>query len=205
MSLSVTYAASFANVTVDQYLSVWATGFKTADHNASNTGGFNEGGTDGSQYAIRGTNGSNYAVIAQSDTQTGLHYVWDSALPAGNNLNHYLYGELDTVTLGNNLLKDASGNYSVQSLAVSFDGLDLNAAQGAGRAGNDVHNVIYNLMQGKTGALETVLDNLLADYGVSTNSTFAQIDAALAAGPVHAASAEAVGVQALPEDLALAA
>ncbi|MFJ4392689.1 heme acquisition protein HasA [Pseudomonas soli] len=205
MSLSVTYSASFASVTVDQYLSVWAAGFKTADHNASNTGGFNEGGTDGSQYAIRGTNGSNYAVIAQSDTQTGLHYVWDASLPASSNLNHYLYGELDTVTLGNTLLKDASGNYSVQSLAVSFDGLDLSAAQGAGRAGNDVHNVIYNLMQGKTGALETVLDNLLADYGVSTNSTFAQIDAALAAGPVHAASAEAVGVQALPDDLALAA
>jgi heme acquisition protein HasA len=49
-----------------------------------------------------------------------------------------------------------------------------------------------------------VLDNLLADYGVSTNNTFAQINTALAAGPV-AASVEAVGVQALPEDLALAA
>ena len=204
MSLSVTYSASFANFTVDQYLSAWATGFKTADHNASNTGGFNEGGTDGSQYAIRGTNGSNFAVIAESDTPTGLHYVWNASLPAGDNQNHYLYGELDTVTLGNTLLRDASGNYSVQALAVSFDGLDLNAAQGAGRAGNDVHNVIYNLMQGKTSGLETVLDNLLADYGVSTNNTFAQINTALAAGPV-AASAEAVGVQALPEDLALAA
>ena len=79
------------------------------------------------------------------------------------------------------------------------------AAQGAGRAGNEVQGVIYGLMQGNTSALEGVLDNLLAGYGVSTNNTFAEIGAALAAGPAHAAAAEAVGVQALPEDLALAA
>jgi heme acquisition protein HasA len=41
--------------------------------------------------------------------------------------------------------------------------------------------VIYNLMQARP-PLETVLDNLLADYGVSTNNTFAQINTALAAG-----------------------
>jgi len=205
MSVSVTYSASFANITVDQYFTLWSTGFKTADHNASNTGGFNNGSFDGDQYAIRGTNGSNYAVIAESETANGLHYVFNPALPASNNLNHYLWGELDSVQLGNGLQGGGGSDYSLSAFAVSFEGLDLSAAQGAGRVGNDVHNVIYSLMQGNTDALESVLDNLLADYGVSTDSTFAAISSALAAGPSSALAAEAVGVQALPEDLALAA
>ena len=51
MSISVTYDAVFANYTVDQYLSEWATGFVTAGHGNSNTGGFNTGTYDGSEYA----------------------------------------------------------------------------------------------------------------------------------------------------------
>lgn len=205
MTLSVNYAANLSSLTVDQYLTIWSTGFRTADHNASNTGGFNNGGFNGDQYAIRGTNGSNYAVIAESDTANGLHYVFNPALPASSNQNHYLWGELDKVTLGNTLVGGSGSDYSVTSLAVSFDGLDLASALGAGRVGNEVHTVISNLMQGNTSALEGVLDTLLADYGVSTNNTFSVISAALVAGPLNSVAAEAVGVQALPEDLALAA
>lgn len=205
MSLSVTYSASFANVTVDQYLSLWSTGFKTADHNASNTGGFDNGGTDGTQYAIRGTNGSNYAVIAESDTTNGLHYVYDQDLAPTDNLNHYLYGELDTVSLGTGLAGGNGTPYTLNTFAVSFDGLGLEALEGAGRLGNDVHNVIYNLMRGNTSGLDSVLDTLLSDYGVSTANTFADISTALANGPISSVAADAVGVQQLPEDLALAA
>ncbi|MFK3774051.1 MULTISPECIES: heme acquisition protein HasA [Pseudomonas] len=206
MTLSVNYAATFANVSVDSYLAFWSTSFKTADHGSSNTGGFSNGTFSGDQYAISGS-GSSYAFIADSDTSNGLNYVFNPALPASSTQNHYLWGELDNVSLGQQLGGGGGSDYSLSNFVVTFGGLDLSSALGDGRVAgaNDVHDVIYGLMQGNTSALESVLDNLLADYGVSTNNTFADISAALAAGPVSTVSADAVGVQALPEDLALAA
>lgn len=206
MTLSVTYSATFANVTVDSYLNFWSTGFKTADHGAGNTGGFSNGTFSGDQYATSGSN-SSYAFIADSDTSNGLNYVFNPVLPASSTQNHYLWGELDNVSLGQQLGGGGGSDYTLSNFVVTFQGLDLSSALGAGRVegANDVHDVIYGLMQGNTSALESVLDSLLADYGVSTDNTFADISAALAAGPVSTASAEAVGVQALPEDLALAA
>lgn len=207
MTLSVNYAPAFANATVDSYLAFWTNGFQTADHGAGNTGGFSNGTFSGDQYATSGSN-SSYAFIADSDTSNGLNYVFNPMLPASSTQNHYLWGELDNVSLGQTLGGGAGSDYTLSNFVVTFEGLDLSAAQGAGRVpgANDVHDVIYGLMQGNTSALESVLDDLLAGYGVSTNNTFADISAALAAGPSStAASAEAVGVQALPEDLALAA
>ncbi|AMK32979.1 heme acquisition protein HasA [Pseudomonas mosselii] len=205
MTLSVNYDAAFASSTVDDYLAFWSAGFVTAGHGYSNTGGFSNGTFDGDQYATHGRNNSDYAFIADSDSANGLHYVFDPSKAPGDNLNHYLWGSLDNVSLGEVLGGGSGSDFSLGNYVVSFNGLDLDAAQGAGRAGNEVQGVIYGLMQGNTSALEGVLDNLLAGYGVSTNNTFAEIGAALAAGPAHAAAAEAVGVQALPEDLALAA
>ncbi|MEA3237014.1 heme acquisition protein HasA [Pseudomonas mosselii] len=205
MTLSVNYDAAFASSTVDDYLAFWSAGFVTAGHGYSNTGGFSNGTFDGDQYATHGRNNSDYAFIADSDSANGLHYVFDPSKAPGDNLNHYLWGSLDNVSLGEVLGGGSGSDFSLGNYVVSFNGLDLDAAQGAGRAGNEVQGVIYGLMQGNTSALEGVLDNLLAGYGVSTNNTFAEIGAALAAGPAHAAVAEAVGVQALPEDLALAA
>lgn len=201
MSISVTYdAAIFANYTVDEYLAEWATGFATAGHGTSNTGGFNNGGFNGSQYATHGANGSDYAFIAGSDTANGLHYVFNPALPASSNQNHYLYGSLDNVSLGYDLSGGNGSNFALGNDVVTFSGLDLDSVLGAGRTGNEVHQVIYGLMQGNTSALEGVLDSLLASYSVSTDNTFAEITAAL-----NAASAIAVGVQAQVDDLALAA
>lgn len=201
MSLSVSYdAAIFASYTVDQYLSEWATGFVTAGHGTSNTGGFNNGGFNGSQYATHGTNNSDYAFIADSDTANGLHYVFNPALPASSNQNHYLYGSLDNVSLGYDLTGGNGTDFSLGNDVVTFSGLDLDAALGAGRTGNEVHQVIYGLMQGNTSALESVLDTLLATIGKSTSSTFAEITDA-----INAASANAVGVQSHVDDLALAA
>ncbi|OLS64703.1 heme acquisition protein HasA [Pseudomonas putida] len=200
MSLSVTYDAVFANYTVDQYLSEWATGFFTAGHGNSNTGGFNTGTYDGSEYATHGANGSEYAFIAGSDTANGLHYVFTPGVPANSNLNHYLWGSLDEVSLGYGLGGGQGSDFTLQQDVVTFAGLDLDAALGAGRTGNEVHQTIFGLMQGNTTALEGVLDNLLATYGVSTDNTFADITAA-----INAASATAVGVQSQVDDLALAA
>lgn len=203
MTLSVTYDAAFAGSTIDDYLAFWTTGFVTAGHGYSNTGGFSNGTFNGDQYATHGASGSDYAFIADSNTANGLHYVFDPSKAPGDNLNHYLWGSLDNVSLGEVLGGGGGSDFSLSNYVVSFNGLDLDAALGAGRAGNEVQSVIYGLMQGNTSALESALDSLLAAYGTSTNDTFESVAAHLAAGPVNAA--EAVGVQALPEDLALAA
>ncbi|MDH1631004.1 heme acquisition protein HasA [Pseudomonas mosselii] len=203
MTLSVTYDADFAGSTIDDYLAFWSAGFVTAGHGYSNTGGFSNGTFNGDQYATHGASGSDYAFIADSNTANGLHYVFDPSKAPGDNLNHYLWGSLDNVSLGEVLGGGGGSDFSLSNYVVSFNGLDLDAALGAGRAGNEVQSVIYGLMQGNTSALESALDSLLAAYGTSTNDTFESVAAHLAAGPVNAA--EAVGVQALPEDLALAA
>ena len=200
MTISVTYDAALASLTVDNYLAFWTTGFVTAGHGYSNTGGFSNGTYDGDQYATHGRNSSDYAFIADSNDTNGLHYVWDQDLGASDNLNHYLWGSLDNISLGEVLGGGSGSDFTLSNYVVSFNGLDLDSALNAGRVGNEVHQVIYGLMQGNTTALESVLDSLLSSYGVSTDSTFADISAALASS-----SATAVGVQALPEDLALAA
>ena len=205
MSLSVSYDAAYASYTVDDYLATWAAGFATAGHGYSNTGGFNKGGFNGEQYATHGANGSDYAFVASSDTTNGLHYVFNPGQPASSNMNHYLWGEVDSVSLGYKLGGGNGSNFTLAEEVVTFNGLDLEAALGAGRAGNEVQSVIYGLMQGNTSALEGVLDNLLAGYGVSTGDTFDANSAALAGGPLNVASADVVGVQALAEDFALAA
>ncbi|MDD0976089.1 heme acquisition protein HasA [Pseudomonas fontis] len=203
MTLSVTYDAAFSSATIDDYLAFWTAGFVTAGHGYSNTGGFSNGTYDGDQYGTHGRNNSDYAFIADSNAANGLHYVFNPALPASNNQNHYLYGQLDNVSLGEVLTGGSGADFGLTNYVVSFNGLDLDSVLGAGRTGNDVHNVIFGLMQGNTKPLEAVLDTLLASYGVSSDSTFDAVSAALAAGP-HSVAA-AVGVQALPEDLALAA
>lgn len=205
MTLSVTYDAAFSSSSIDDYLAFWTAGFATAGHGESNTGGFSNGSLSGDQYATHGALNSDYAFIADSNTSNGLHYVFDRGLPAGDNLNHYLWGELDNVSLGQVLGGGSGSDFTLSNYVVSFNGLDLDAALGAGRVGNEVQSVIYGLMQGNTSALEGVLDNLLAGYGVSTDDSFDVVSAALAAGPLSVASADVVGVQALAEDFALAA
>ena len=102
MTISINYSSFIGSDSIGDVLSDWAQGFKTAGHGLSNTGGFNSGGRaqDGEQYATHGANNSDYAFIAGSDTSNGLHYVYDPKVSAGDNMNHYLWGELDSVSLG---------------------------------------------------------------------------------------------------------
>ncbi|MGE8504989.1 MAG: heme acquisition protein HasA [Pseudomonas sp.] len=203
MSVSVTYDPIFGSSTIDDYLAFWSTGFATAGHGYSNTGGFSNGTFSGDQYATHGANGSDYAFIADSDTS--LNYVFNPALPASSNQNHYLYGQLDNISLGEVLGGGSGSDFSLSNYVVTFSGLDLSAAFGAGRVGNEVHETLYSLMQGNTAPLETVLDDLFAAYGVSTDDTFDVVAAALSAGPLSTGSAELIGVPELADDLALAA
>ncbi|NBF03184.1 heme-binding protein [Pseudomonas sp. Fl5BN2] len=207
MTISVSYDSLAGSVSINDYLTDWALGFKTAGHGTSNTGGFSNGSLSGDQYATHGAKGSDYAFIADSDTSNGLHYVFDPKQPASSNLNHYLWGELDNVQLGQELGGGSGSDFTLDTYKVAFNGLDLSSAEGAGRVGNAVQEVIYGLMQGNTAALTSVLNDLLDDYGLSTASTFDQL---AAAGIGHAVDSFAtdvalVGVQDVAQDWALAA
>ncbi|MFP5496739.1 MULTISPECIES: heme acquisition protein HasA [unclassified Pseudomonas] len=206
MTISVSYEAALGAYSVSDYLTDWALGFNTAGHGSSNTGGFSNGSLSGDQYSTHGANNSDYAFIADSNTSNGLHYVFNPALPASHNENHYLWGNLDNVQLGTGLSGGNGSDFTLDAFKVAFNGLDLSAAQGAGRVGNDVQNVIYSLMQGNTSALETVLNNLLDDFGLSTANTFDEISAGLAAHATATTTDVAlVGVQDVAQDWALAA
>ena len=206
MTISVNYDSGLGSLSVSDYLSAWAVGFNTAGHGTSNTGGFSNGTLSGDQYSTHGANNSEYAFIADSDTSNGLHYVFNPSLPASSNLNHYLWGDLDNVQLGTGLGGGSGSDFSLSDFKVAFNGLDLSAAEGAGRAGNEVQSVIFGLMQGNTAALETVLNNLLDDFGLSTASTFDEVSAGLAAHASAVSSDVAlVGVQDVAQDWALAA
>ncbi len=206
MTISVSYEAALGAYSVSDYLTDWALGFNTAGHGSSNTGGFSNGSLSGDQYSTHGANNSDYAFIADSNTSNGLHYVFNPALPASHNENHYLWGNLDNVQLGTGLGGGNGSDFTLDAFKVAFNGLDLSAAQGAGRVGNDVQNVIYSLMQGNTSALETVLNNLLDDFGLSTANTFDEISAGLAAHATATTTDVApVGVQDVAQDWALAA
>lgn len=188
MSLSISYSATYASNSISSYLSAWELTFADNNHTSgnvnedSNTGGFYPGYLSGTQYAISGYE-STGAFVAEGT----LSY---------NITTHVLSGDLDNVNLGGYLYKDASG-YHLFDEQATFDGLGL--------SGTDVHNTIYALMSGNTGELEAQLNDILDDYGVSTDDSFDVVAAALAAGPLSTGSAETVGVPELADDLALAA
>ena len=122
-------------------------------------------------------------------------------------MNHYLWGELDSVSLGEVLTGGSGSAFGLGDYTVSFNGLDLSAASDAGRAGNAVQDVIYGLMKGDVSGLEGVLNNLLSGFGLSTDSTFDQL---AAAGLAHAdaplaADISLIGVLDVAQDWALAA
>ncbi|MGR2710257.1 heme-binding protein [Pseudomonas sp. IB20] len=207
MTISVNYDSAAGSTSLADYLGVWSLGFNTAGHGTGNTGGFNTGAREmnGEQYATHGANGSEYAYIAESDATNGLHYVYDRTLPAGDNMNHYLWGQLDNVQLGEGLTGGAGSEFNLSDYKVSFNGLDLESLVGAGRVGNEVQSVIYGLMQGNTTALESVLNNLLDDFGLSTASTFDQLAAAGLGHATPSADVALVGVQDVAQDWAFAA
>ncbi len=199
MSLSITYSTTYSSWTISDYLADWAGYFGDANHRVGevedgvNTGGFYPGTLSGTQYALTSPN-SDAGFVAEGN----LTYSLFSA-PA-----HTLYGSLDTVSLGADVTRDASGFDFSGGAEASFSGLGLSSLLSEGHAGI-VHQVVYGLMSGDASALQGALDGLLDDYGVDTGDTFDVVAAALAAGPLSLAPAEAVGVQAPVEDLALAA
>lgn len=203
MSLSITYSTTYSNWSISDYLADWTGYFGDADHRVGevedgvNTGGFYPGSLSGTQYALTSPN-SDAGFIAEGDLAYTLF----------NSPAHTLYGELDSVSLGTDLVSSGSGfDFAPGGWEVSFSGLDLSTDVNDLTTSDRgiVHDVIYGLMSGDATALEGVLNDLLDAYGVSTDDTFDAVAAALAAGPLSTDSAELIGVPELAEDLALAA
>lgn len=200
MSLSITYSTTYSGWTISDYLADWTGYFGDANHREGevedgvNTGGFYPGSLSGTQYALTSPN-SDAGFIAEGDLNYTLF-----ANPA-----HTLYGELDSVSLGTDLVSTGSGfEFASGGWEVTFSGLDLYSAQSEGHVGI-VHQLVYGLMSGDASVLEATLNDLLGDYGVSTDDTFDVVAAALTAGPLSTGSAELIGVPELVDDLALAA
>ena len=206
MSISISYSTTYAANTVAEYLSDWSAYFGDLNHRegsvkeGSNTGGFNPGPFDGTQYGVSSTV-SNAAVVANGD----LHYT------LFNPPSHTLWGSIDSLNLGTILSGGASsGGYTLTEQEVSFTNLGLSSLQSEGRDGQ-VHQIIYGLMSGDSSALTSAIDSLLKDIdpSLSVNSTFDQL-AAAGVAQVDSASFAAsdvalVGVQDVPQDFALAA
>ena len=205
MSSSISYSATYGGNTVAQYLTDWSAYFGDVNHrpgevvDGTNTGGFNPGPFDGTQYAIKST-ASDAAFVADGN----LHYTLFS------NPSHTLWGSLDSVSLGDTLAGGSGSNYHLVSQEVSFSNLGLNSLKDEGRAG-EVHKVVYGLMSGDSSALAGEIDALLKaiDPSLSVNSTFDDLAAAGVAHVTPAAAAAAdvglVGVQDVAQDWALAA
>ncbi|SDJ68655.1 heme acquisition protein HasA [Billgrantia gudaonensis] len=184
MAFDITYDAQYESWTLADYLDSWSFNFNNSNHGSSNTGGFNSGGLSGEEYAISGANNS-YAFIAGSDTTDGLAYDIN---------NHVLSGELDNVQFGHGLNGPSGGSFGLTDWELSIDGLD---ASGSG-AGNDVHDIVWGLMNGDTSELE--------DYIVSESLlTQSEFDTA-ELGDLFPLPASATGVQETSDlDVALAA
>ncbi|WP_025858932.1 heme acquisition protein HasA [Pseudomonas sp. CHM02] len=206
MSISISYSTTYAANTVAEYLSDWSAYFGDLNHRegsvkeGSNTGGFNPGPFDGTQYGVSSTV-SNAAVVANGD----LHYT------LFNPPSHTLWGSIDSLNLGTILSGGAgSGGYTLTEQEVSFTNLGLSSLQSEGRDGQ-VHKIVYGLMSGDSSALASAIDSLLKDIdpSLSVNSTFDQLAAAgvahLDSASVAASEVALVGVQDVPQDFALAA
>lgn len=184
MSFDINYDAQYESWTLEDYLDSWSFNFNNSNHGSSNTGGFNSGGLSGEEYAISGASNS-YAFIAGSDTTDGLVYDINS---------HVLSGELDSVQFGYDLTGPTGGSFNLDNWELDIEGLD---ASGSG-AGNDVHDIVWGLMNGDTSELE---DYIISE-SLLTQSEFENAEL----GDLFPLPASATGVQETSDfDVALAA
>lgn len=161
MSFSITYDPTAPSLNIWDSLEAFADMFGDVSHtngnvDPSNSGGFYGGGPfNGTQYAINGVNPAS-AILAEGD----LAYSFMTQPYA-----HTLYGDLDTVTLGDGLTGgEVSGPYGIADPSLTFDGLGLSSALTEGHSGA-VHKVVYGLMSGDATelgkAVAGIFDGLL--------------------------------------------
>ena len=187
MSFSVSYASVYASWTISDYLDDWTSFF--VDNSAThNIGSFHPNLVNGPQFGVLSTQ-SNGAFIAEG--QLG-YSSWASEL--------IISGSIDTLHLGMDVLVTQNSMYlSIEDVA--FSGLDI---YGQGRDGL-TNQLVQSFLKADPSVLGGVLSDLLDDYGLTTNNTFDEVAAALAAAPAALAPVTTVGTATYVEDLALAA
>lgn len=173
MSFSIQYDLENSNITLTDYLTAWSNKFGDAQHNSehgvdnTNSGGFNPGPFDGTQYGITSPSNSSTALLAEGN----LHYTLFSEP------THTLWGNLDNLSFGDGLNQAANGAYTLLAPEVTFSDLGLSSAQSEGRAGT-VHEVVYGLMSGDVNPLlaelSSIFDTLNSD---AFGADFSALDA----------------------------
>ena len=156
MTIAINYGTATNGRT---YFADWRADFISGNH-PDNTGGFYPGSLSGTQYALSsGVDGHTAGFIAGGS----LNYTLFSP-PA-----HTLYGQLDSLGFGDQIVKGGSGYGFNTGPELSITGLNLTGTQ---TANNIVHKVVYGLMQGTTTELEAVLNaNNLSINGSSGADT----------------------------------
>ncbi|MFJ4141947.1 heme acquisition protein HasA [Pseudomonas sp. NPDC089734] len=213
MSVEISYTSSLYTTlqsagyatTLQGYLDYYEYTFSVEDHASS--GGFNSTSFTpdfqmyGTQYANE-TEATGYtsAFVAEASAGENLYYSFFTAP------THTLYGELDSLSFGSDL-SNVSSQWSLGSTLLDITGLSeiINNGQNADgtviagnstyTSDNDVHNIVWGLLNGETDALAAVLDDYF-DLNASLD----------ASGGTLTASSSLVGVaEASESDLALAA
>ncbi|PMR72840.1 heme acquisition protein HasA [Billgrantia endophytica] len=154
--------------------------------------------------------GTQYAIVSELDDIEDFSFIAGAA--EGSELTytlfggvpfHTLYGSLDSLEFGTGLEQwdeTGDGNFALGETYLDISGLDLFGELSEGQA-NVVHEVVWGLMGGETDALADVINDILADYNLTVDSTFAELELAGLAGP-----ASVTGVTEVSDfDLALAA
>lgn len=145
MAITITHDQA-TNTGGQDYLTWWEGEFVTGNH-PDNVGGFYPGSLSGEQYAMSsGVENHTAGFIASGD----LYYTLFSP-PA-----HTLYGDLDTLEFGDQIEGGDSEPYSFSSgPELTVDGLDLSSGA---VANNQIHEIVYGLMQGDATELENFLN-----------------------------------------------
>jgi len=152
MTVYLQYVSSYASTKVADYLSAWAT---AAGSGSTATGAFYPGTMNGSEYAIK------------PSTATG--FVGTGSLYMTNWGTKVLYGTLDTVEMGENFNKTASG-FVMQPSQVNFVNLGVSSSVGSGVNG-EVHKLLYSgLRQGNVSEMSSLLQTLLASAVTAYNT-----------------------------------
>lgn len=161
--MSITITLSDANgdgtgINFLSYLSDYDTNFT-----GSGWGGFNSpslGSFSGTEYAISNSGAATSVVMGSASGDT-LDYNFGS---------HILEGSLDSVSFGSGLsLNSTTDEWEQTTTDIDIEGLGLT---GTG-SGNDVHNVVYDLMQGNDDELLNEFDSGVTYISSSGNDVMA--------------------------------
>ncbi|AKP92178.1 MULTISPECIES: heme acquisition protein HasA [Achromobacter] len=142
-------AATMEGSLMDMLLAFQSTGVEGEHTNMPNSGGFFGGNMfNGTEYAYTSKAVPNYAFVAEGN----IHYFFPpfSGHAGDGPTAHTVWGELDSITLGAGV--DKAGHMVDPLITFTFDGpIFGDVAEGRG---NDVHDIIWGLMNGHVDGID---------------------------------------------------